>query len=552
MKRPGLKAGSKRQNVRLREKIKKKVAEHKRKTRRDAKKNPATIAKSKKQHVPNAAPFKDEILSEAIAHEERKQAMKTAKKVAAKERRASKRAGTIKDLVKGVQTAQKDFDKKQSARDNVKMEAYATDAKKEAWYRKELKYVINRADVILEVLDARDPNGCRCPQLESQCLANGKRIVLVLNKVDLVPKQIVRSWLEVLRKELPTVAFKASTQKQASNIGRAHTATASTAYGADELTAVLGGYSRRRGIKTGVTCAVVGFPNVGKSSIINSLARSRVCTVSSHAGSTKSTQEVAIDKAVKLLDSPGVLFGGSAEKQAMRGALSASALADPIDGAIALLDRCDQTQLALHYNSKPTQNTRAFLAQLAEKRGMVRKGGIPDLEASARQILQDCQRGKIKFFTKAPKIESHALPDFLESKIVAQMAAEFKVEGDSNATMDWLDQADLPAPTQGATVKIMDDGFTELDTLDEEDAENESEINEDEVTETDAIEEEDDDGMEIEAPAPKKVRFSAPVKTKVDPKDLRQVQKVVKQKLKRKAKFETKLSENFEKALQDF
>ena len=55
--------------------------------------------------------------------------------------------------------------------------------------------------------------------------------------------------------------------------------------------------------------------------MINSLARSRVCTTSATAGSTKSTQEVAIDKAVKLLDSPGVLFGGSAEKQAMRGAL---------------------------------------------------------------------------------------------------------------------------------------------------------------------------------------------------------------------------------------
>ena len=65
MKRPGLKAGSKRQNIRLREKIKKKVAEHKRKERRDAKKNPGQ-GRSKKQHVPNAAPFKDQIMSEAI------------------------------------------------------------------------------------------------------------------------------------------------------------------------------------------------------------------------------------------------------------------------------------------------------------------------------------------------------------------------------------------------------------------------------------------------------------------------------------------------------
>ena len=105
-------------------------------------------------------------------------------------------------------------------------------------------------------MDARDPNGCRCPQLESQALAQGKRIILVLNKVDLVPKPIVKAWLEgkfilplkklkifpVLKKELPTVAFKASTQKQRDNIGRSKAATASTAYGADELTAVLAGY----------------------------------------------------------------------------------------------------------------------------------------------------------------------------------------------------------------------------------------------------------------------------------------------------------------------
>merc|ERR1712021_48339 len=383
MKRPGLKAGSKRQNIRLREKIKKKVAEHKRKERRDAKKSPGQ-GKTKKQHVPNSAPFKDEVMSEAIAHEERKNAVKTA-------------------------------------------------------------------------------------------------------------------------------------------------------YGADELTAVLGGYSRRRGIKTGVTAAVVGFPNVGKSSVINSLARSRVCTTNATAGSTKDSSQLAIDKAVKLLDSPGVLFGGSAEKQAMRGALSASALADPIDGALALMERCDLVQLALHYNSKPTSNTRAFLAQLAEKRGMVRKGGIPDLEASARQILQDCQRGKIRFFTKAPKVETHKIPKFLDVTLVKQLADEFQLD----ATSDWMATTELPQqPSQGQTIKISDDGYTELDTLVESDAE---------VEDEGKMEQEDD--MEVEAPATKKVRFEPTQKKTVDASDLRKVQKVAKDKMKRKDKFETKLSANFEKAL---
>ena len=79
----------------------------------------------------------------------------------------------------------------------------------------------------------------------------------------------------------------------------------------------------------------------------------------------------------------------------------------------------------------------------------------------------DCQRGKIKFFTKAPKLETHKMPEFLDAKIVTEMAAEFKLEDNT----DWMDTTDLATPTQGATVKILDDGFTELEALEEDDDE---------------------------------------------------------------------------------
>ena len=83
-------------------------------------------------------------------------------------------------------------------------------------YYKEFRKVVEASDVIIQVLDARDPLGCRCPQIEELVMAagNNKRIVLLLNKVDLVPKAIVQSWLKYLRSEFPTVAFKASTQNQ--------------------------------------------------------------------------------------------------------------------------------------------------------------------------------------------------------------------------------------------------------------------------------------------------------------------------------------------------
>ena len=67
-------------------------------------------------------------------------------------------------------------------------------------YYKEFRKVVEAADVIVQVLDARDPLGCRCPQLEEIVMASGrnKRLVLLLNKVDLVPKDIVQKWLKYL------------------------------------------------------------------------------------------------------------------------------------------------------------------------------------------------------------------------------------------------------------------------------------------------------------------------------------------------------------------
>lgn len=83
------------------------------------------------------------------------------------------------------------------------------DNSKKAYYR-EFKKVIEAADVILEVLDARDPIGCRSKQVEEMILNAGadKKIILVLNKIDLVPREVVEKWMKYLRNEFPAVAFK--------------------------------------------------------------------------------------------------------------------------------------------------------------------------------------------------------------------------------------------------------------------------------------------------------------------------------------------------------
>ena len=161
--------------------------------------------------------------------------------------------------------------------------------------------MLESSDVVLEVLDARDPKGSRCKEVEQAVLAGGpgKKVVLVLNKVDLIPKEVAEKWLRHLRNEFPTIAFKSSTQEQRRHLGQSRVPIdlasndflhGSECLGAEMLIRLLKNYCRNLNIKSSITVGVVGYPNVGKSSLINSLKRSRVCTVGGMPGVTKSAQ----------------------------------------------------------------------------------------------------------------------------------------------------------------------------------------------------------------------------------------------------------------------
>jgi nuclear GTP-binding protein len=436
------KRASKRQTLQTKYKITKRTKEHARK----GKKGKLQVAnagqrKKHKDHIPNAWPYKEELLKDIQIAKEKMEGMKQrAKEKKAEERRARKSGGMHVEYEEGGDAMDEDEQGGGALRHNKYVEGDDEDQDDKASFEmvgkdggqssrrafmQSLKQVTEQADVILHVLDARDPVGTKSTVIEEMVLANyKKKLVFVLNKADLVPKEVLAGWLKFFRQSSPAVPFKCNTQTQRGNLGRAggkvqtsaDSATdglrTSQAVGADELIGLLKNYARvgdKSKTKQRINVGIVGFPNVGKSSLINSLMRVRSCGVSAVPGFTKQVSEVTLDKNIRLLDSPGVVFAmGTGAGTALRNCINVESMEDVITPVTAILERCPQHYLMQLYSIARFKDKDAlsFLALVARGQGKLRKGGVPNTDAAARTVLHDWNSGKIKFYVKAPVVES--------------------------------------------------------------------------------------------------------------------------------------------------
>ncbi|KAH6898926.1 P-loop containing nucleoside triphosphate hydrolase protein [Thelonectria olida] len=517
---------SKRGTTRLRHKIEKASAAKQKKQRKLAKKNPEWRSKLKKDPgIPNLFPYKEKLLQEIEEKrlkkvedaQKRKELARAAKTGANKDAEVMEEADPEEDLVDmedndedmdedvdesnpmaaliaSARAAAAKYDQQLADDDEMDEDDDSDDdsdngpemsvgqATSRKTYDKVFKQVVEQADVVLYVLDARDPEATRSREVERSVMAaasGGKRLILILNKVDLIPPKILRDWLVYLRRYFPTLPLRAS-----SGASNAHTfnhrdltvSSTSTA-----LFKALKSFAASRQLKRAVSVGVIGYPNVGKSSVINALlsrmsgkgaSASKACPAGAEAGVTTSIRSVKIDSKLTLLDSPGVVFPSSSSLQTgglvnLKNATEAHAhlillnavppkqIDDPIPAVTLLLKRLSSSpelteKLSNVYDIPPLIQTNGdtttdFLVQVARKRGRIGRGGIPNINAAAMTVITDWRDGRIQGWVEPPALpvetgvaapaksavknagEDEVAPD--QKQIVTEWAAEFKLEG---------------------------------------------------------------------------------------------------------------------------
>ncbi|PNP77660.1 hypothetical protein FNYG_08963 [Fusarium nygamai] len=515
---------SKRTPVRLRHKIEKASAAKQKKERKLAKKNPEWRSKLKKDPgIPNLFPYKEKLLQEIEENRlkkaeeaQRRKELAKAAKTGSKDEAATTdvqvdvgdkmdedgmdedidESNPMAALIASARAAAATYDRQLADDDDMDEDDDSDDsdndrgpemsigqASSRKTYDRVFKQVVEQADVVLYVLDARDPEGTRSREVERQIMAaaaGGKRLILVINKVDLIPPKVLRDWLVYLRRYFPTLPLRASgAAPNAHTFNHRDLTVQSTSA---TLFKALKSFAASRQLKRAVSVGVIGYPNVGKSSVINALlsrmsgkggSSSKACPAGAEAGVTTSIRSVKIDSKLTLLDSPGVVFPSSSSTQSaglvsLKNATEAHAhlvllnavppkqIDDPMPAVTLLLKRLSASPdlmqkltsvydiPALLPDRTDGDITTDFLVQVARKRGRLGRGGIPNLSAAAMTVVTDWRDGRIQGWVEPPVLAVESTTTASKSaiknagedevaadqkQIVTEWAAEFKLEG---------------------------------------------------------------------------------------------------------------------------
>ncbi|RDY04825.1 GTPase LSG1-2 [Mucuna pruriens] len=323
---------------------------------------------------------------------------------------------------------------------------------------RQLWRVVERSDLLVMVVDSRDPLFYRCPDLEAYAreVDEHKRTLLLVNKADLLPGSIREKWAEYFHAhdilfifwsaKAATAALegkKLGSSWEDDNMGRTNSPDTKI-YGRDELLARLQSEAeeivdRRRNsgssdagpsnikssaentagssTSSNVVVGFVGYPNVGKSSTINALVGQKRTGVTSTPGKTKHFQTLIISDELTLCDCPGLVFpsfSSSRYEMIACGVLPIDRMSEHRESVQVVADRVPRHVIEEIYKirlpkpkpyesqSRPPLASELLRAYCAS-RGYVASSGLPDETRAARQILKDYIDGKLPHYEMPPR-----------------------------------------------------------------------------------------------------------------------------------------------------
>lgn len=197
--------------------------------------------------------------------------------------------------------------------------------------------------------------------------------------------------MRALSKDYPTLAFHASI---------------TNSFGKGSLIQLLRQFSSLHSDRKQISVGFIGYPNTGKSSIINTLRKKKVCTVAPIPGETKIWQYITLMKRIYLIDCPGVVppsNNDSEEDILLRGVVRVENVENPEQYIAAVLRKTKARHIERTYDVRGYETATEFLELLARKGGRLLKGGEADVDGVAKMVLNDFVRGKIPWFTAPPE-----------------------------------------------------------------------------------------------------------------------------------------------------
>ena len=263
--------------------------------------------------------------------------------------------------------------------------------KQKVKYPKVMKDVIRTSDIILEILDGRFIEETRNHDMEGKILDEGKILVYVINKSDLIDVRKVESELPDWMR--PYVFVSATGGIGLGKLkGRIKM----------EAKRILKSWKESNDSRRRVQVGVIGYPNAGKSSVINFITRRGVAGTGKQAGFTRGMQKIRMSEGILILDTPGVIpeskYSTESEtfaKDVKVGARTFSDVKDP-EMAVYYLMKENVKKIENFYKINSKENADDFIEELGRQKKFLGKGGKVDVDRTARLVLRDWQEGKIK------------------------------------------------------------------------------------------------------------------------------------------------------------